>query len=130
MISKTPNNIQVVEWQETTAKHDTEKAFYPIHQPGVYLYTTMDRRPLYVGRAENLEDRFDEHLSDNESNKDLKYHIHNQPLRLYYAIIPEENFRAGIEKFLFYYLVPAFNKNTPDASQEIAVNLPEGVNPR
>ena len=81
--SKTPNNIQVVEWQETTAKHDTEKAFYPIHQPGVYLYTTMDRRPLYVGRAENLEDRFDEHLSDNESNKDLKYYIH----KLYYLRI-------------------------------------------
>ena len=63
---------KIVNWQETDVNRQSDiSALYPINEPGVYLYTTMDNKPVYVGRAGNLEKRFKEHLSDNEPNKEL-----------------------------------------------------------
>lgn len=128
MYRETPINAICLDWQESTARSTFERACYPVHKAGVYLYTTINKYPLYVGRTEDLEKRFEEHLSDTEPNKDLWYHLNNQYTRLYYAELPEENLREGVELFLFNYLSPAFNKKTPDAIKEISVNLPDGVN--
>lgn len=117
-----------IDWQQTDAlRQSVDSTLYPIRQAGVYLYTTIDKRPIYVGRAEDLEKRFNEHLSDNEPNKDLLNFLHTKPARLYYAIEEDEDFRSGIELFLFNYLCPLFNDQTPSATKEISVNLPDVV---
>ena len=127
MFRETPINGLCVVWHETEPKQDGLLALYSIHKPGIYLYTTMDRKPMYVGRAEDLEKRFKEHLSDNEPNKELLNFLRTKPARLYYAIEEDEEFRSGMELFLFNYLTPLFNDNTPSAVEEIPVRLPEGI---
>ena len=127
MFRETPLNGLCVVWYEAEPKRDGLLALYSIHKTGIYLYTTTDRKPMYVGRAEDLEKRFQEHLSDNEPNKELLNFLRTQPARLYYAIEEDEDFRSGMELFLFNYLCPWFNDNTPSAKREISVNLPDGV---
>lgn len=127
MFRETPINFLCVSWQETKVERDGLASLFPVHKPGIYLYTTMDRKPMYVGRAEDLEKRFQEHLSDNEPNKELLNFLRTQTARLYYAIEEDEDFRSGMELFLFNYLSPCFNDNTPSAKREISVNPPDGV---
>lgn len=117
-----------LDWQQTSVNRQSAvSALYPINESGVYLYTTIDNKPVYVGRAEDLEKRFKEHLSDNEPNKELLDFLRTKPAQLYYAIEENEQLREGIELFLFNYLSPRFNDNTPSAEKEIPANFPEGV---
>ena len=117
-----------INWQQTDPlRQSAASVLYPIHQAGVYLYTTIDKKPIYVGQAEDLEKRFNEHLSDNEPNKSLLNFLRTQPACLYYAVEENEDYKNGMELFLFNYLSPLFNNQTPSAKREISVNLPDRV---
>ena len=119
---------KLLNWQETeVSRQSISSVLFPIHEPGVYLYTTMDNNPIYVGRAEDLEKRFKEHLSDNEQNKQLLTFLRTYPARLYYAVEKQEGVRAGIELFLFNELSPRFNDMTPPSKEEIPVSFPDGI---
>ena len=123
------NIVEQITWEGTEDAQRTSFAsqVYPVHKAGVYLYTTFSGEPMYVGKASDLEDRFADHLSDQEANKELSKFLHTGTARLYYAEIAEEEKRAGIELYLFSLLKPRYNNNTPSAKYTIAVNLPEKV---
>ena len=116
------------QWQKTDAHRNTAtNILYPIHKAGIYLYTTLSGKPIYVGKAEDLEKRFSEHLSDNENNKELLQFLRTQPAVLYYLEVEREEDRQGIELYLFSQLQPQYNNITPSAQRIVAVDLPAEV---
>lgn len=54
---------------------------YVMKKPGNYIILVKQQndryRPVYVGKAENLEERLFQHLSDKELNKCLLNHAKN-----------------------------------------------------
>ena len=121
--------VEQITWEETedALRSSFASKVYPVHKAGVYLYTTFSGEPMYVGKASDLEDRFADHLSKQEMNKELAKFLHTGTAKLYYAEVSEEEKRAGIELYLFSLLKPRYNNNTPSAKHSIVVNLPEKV---
>ena len=112
--------VEQITWEETkdALRSSFASKMYPVHKAGVYLYTTFSGEPMYVGKASDLEDRFADHLSDQEMNKELAKFLHTGTAKLYYA---------EVELYLFSLLKPRYNNNTPSAKHSIVVNLPEKV---
>jgi excinuclease UvrABC nuclease subunit len=86
---------------------------------------SLHYRCIYVGKAENLKKRAQQHWSDSETNTEMKAFLKQTNLLcFFYALVDADNKRDGIEAFLYnYYKVPKFNNNKPQAPQ-IIVNVP------
>lgn len=96
---------------------------------GIYVISVCcnddEYRAVYVGKADDIKTRCQQHFSDNESNKELKEYINkNYPMKLSYALVSKENDRNGIENYLVSYYEPKFNTQQPQVVDKILVNLP------
>lgn len=94
---------------------------------GVYLLWVQLQsekwRCFYVGKAENLEERLLDHLSENEPNKCISDMVENYSCGFEYAQITSASDRSGVEKFLYNHYSPKCNKNDPGGTPT-PVNLP------
>jgi excinuclease UvrABC nuclease subunit len=75
----------------------------------------------YVGQAESLGNRLQEHLSDIEPDSCVKQKIPESIFR--FAEIEAKRDRNGVERFLYDRFRPECNKTVPGAAP-VAVNLP------
>lgn len=55
---------------------------------------------IYVGKTDNLNTRYNEHLSDNEKNLCIKKNLKNNKCYFRYVIIPREQDRNDLEQQL------------------------------
>jgi excinuclease UvrABC nuclease subunit len=106
---------------------DNIKKYVPT-SPGVYLLwlklKTEEWKCYYVGKAENLETRLLEHISDNEQNACIKNHVSQHINRYVTAEVARKADRDCIEKFLYdHYYKPECNQADPGGTP-IPVNLP------
>lgn len=69
---------------------------------GVYEVLRNDNRPglltnVYVGKADDLNARYLQHLSDTETNQCLRENIRNNECYFRYALVATESDRVNIE---------------------------------
>lgn len=107
-------------YTESKAKNAPDK-------DGVYALCTLQKdntyRVRYVGQG-NIRERLLYHLSEQETNLELKQHIAQKyVMKAYYAVVNSQNSRDSIELFLYKHFLPKFNKNTPPAKTAMTVNL-------
>jgi excinuclease UvrABC nuclease subunit len=97
------------------------------NKSGVYLiaYLRSDNKyeVVYAGKADDLQNRTQQHFSDSETNEELKKFLQTQKtFRIWFAEVGKEDDRNGIESYLIAYYNPRFNTQQPTAAQ-IKVNL-------
>lgn len=106
---------------------ESEVKKYVTTEAGIYLLWVQLKsgkwRCFYVGKAENLETRLLEHLSDNEENECIKNKVSRYVCGFEYVQVSRQNDRDGIEKYLYDYYLPECNKQDP-GGKPIKVDLP------
>jgi len=97
---------------------------------GVYVISTKQKcdgkyEAKYVGQADDLRKRANEHWSDSEANEELKNHISKgDNMKYSYAKVSSSSDRDGLELYLYNFYNPIYNKNKPPGDKEIKCNLP------
>lgn len=85
--------------------------------PGVYRLSYRDDNGsiyvFYVGQAENLRDRINQHLSVNEENIGIKSKLSNRTCYMRYARVNNPSVRNGAELFLYHHYSPSANLIEP-----------------
>lgn len=93
---------------------------------GVYLlwvyYKSGRWGSYYVGKAENLEDRLLDHLSNDEPNSCIKENNKYRRGFMWIEITTEAE-RSGVEKFLYDSLKPECNQADPGGNP-LKISLP------
>jgi excinuclease UvrABC nuclease subunit len=96
-------------------------------EAGIYLLWVQLKsdkwRCFYVGKADNLKERFLNHLSSDEKNECLRDKVSKYICGFEHAIVLNQNHRDGIEKYLYDYYSPECNRIDP-GGRPITVNLP------
>ena len=99
-------------------------------KPCIYIISTVQEidhafEAKYVGQAENLRARANEHWSKNETNKKLRDHIaENYIMKFNYSEIASKDDRDGMEQYLFDKLNPTFNEKDPECEEIVKCTLP------
>ena len=86
---------------------------------GVYrliYYNPSDQKyyVYYVGQAENLKERLQEHLIMNETNKCCLRHLNNYSCYFRAAVVENQSERNGAEVALYNYFGPSCVERIPD----------------
>lgn len=96
-------------------------------KPGNYMIMVKLKngnfRPIYVGKAIDLEGRLLEHLSNSEDNSCLKKHVKDHILGIRYCYVGSETDRQNIEYTLYKNYSHECNQNIPDG-REISITKP------
>ncbi len=97
---------------------------------GVYEYFVRlkqgGRRILYVGEADNLQKRSDEHLQESEKNECLKDKLEKKAWDFRYALLSDENDRKDAEQALYDKHKPKCNAVRPAGSgRDLNIELEE-----
>ena len=93
---------------------------------GVYVLRDRGERKsvVYVGQAENLEQRLLQHLAPNEPNKCIRDRARSG-LEMRWALVALQSDRDCIERALYdHYNKPVCNEKTPPGAP-CAVNFPD-----
>lgn len=101
-------------------------------EAGLYIISVRlkngNYKAVYIGQAKNLKERFQQHLSNNEQNINLKNYLNNNyNFKFSYT---EENLqinRDQMELYLYNKLKPQFNEVTPPSKIEKEINIPENI---
>lgn len=80
-------------------------------------------RPIYVGKARELQTRLLDHLSSDETNKCLKERVGNKALYFRFCHASLEDDRQNIEHTLYKRYTPTCNQYIPEG-QEIPITFP------
>jgi len=109
-----------VNWSDYIKYTEKDTADIPV-KAGVYEYyvkikDSNNMRYQYVGRATNLQDRFNKHLSDDEENECLKELIEKYIWYYRYALISKQADREDAELGLYNKHNYECNKITPTGS--------------
>lgn len=119
--------MAVNEWSFFCTPYDRRqvKWFVP-SSPGVYLIWIRlgsgRWECYYVGKAESLEARLLDHLSDSEPSACLR-ELQAYTCGIYWMEIPASEDRDGVEKFLYDVLTPACNLKDPGGAG-LKISLP------
>ncbi|MDD4893901.1 MAG: hypothetical protein PHW54_01115 [Candidatus Omnitrophica bacterium] len=112
-------------FHETYSESEVKK--YAPKEAGVYLLWVKlksgEWRCFYVGLAEDLEIRLLDHLSDNEENECVKEKVSEYVCGFQYAKVSKQDYRNGIEKYLYDHYSPECNQADP-GGESMEVNLP------
>lgn len=88
-------------------------------EPGVYVLWVRREDGgwslFYVGKADNLESRLLNHLSDNEPNSCIKRNVQDT-CGFRWIAVTMENERSGAEKYLYDVIKPECNLADPDGT--------------
>ena len=99
-------------------------------KPGVYIISTRQQvdhayEVKYVGQADNLRARANEHWSKKELNKDLREHIaQDYAMKFNYSEVSDPEHRDGIELYMYNYYKPPFNTKPPPGETVVKCLLP------
>ncbi len=77
---------------------------------------------FYVGQADNLRQRINEHTSNSETNLCIKRMLLNFKCFVRYARVDNPNVRDGAERFLYGHYSPSCNSIEPSGSR-LVINL-------
>ena len=88
---------------------------------GIYVVTNADRKICYVGQANDLQRRFCEHLYDSEPNLGLKRFIRQNTAMFYWTNVAKQEYRDGIELFIYNKVSPVLNDAVPCGKYPIDV---------
>ena len=114
-------------WKGRYSYDETSVSKYVMKKPGNYMILVKQKngnyRPIYVGKAVNLEQRLLEHLSNSESNDCLKNHIKEHILGIRYCYISSETNRQNVEHTLYKNYSHECNQNEPEG-KEIQITKP------
>ncbi|MBS4028361.1 MAG: GIY-YIG nuclease family protein [Ignavibacteriales bacterium] len=116
-----------VEWSNLLFLRSTEIEKYVPTSGGLYILwvklVSAKWKTIYIGQANNLKESLSKHLSISEPNECIKTKISKSVCAFHFAVVPDEDDRAGIEKFLFDRYTHECNKESSRESP-IEVNLP------
>lgn len=85
-------------------------------------------KTVYVGKASNLKQRLNYHLSPFETNIELKNFIADCETYFNWIKVDLPFQRSGIKLYLYDKLTPMFNQVRPSGSLPIQINLPIEIN--
>jgi excinuclease UvrABC nuclease subunit len=71
-------------------------------------------RSIYVGKAENLQKRLLEHLSDKEKNKCLRDHVKDHTVVFRFCYVNSEENRSNVEHTLYHKYPHECNEKEPE----------------
>lgn len=77
---------------------------------------------FYVGRAEDIKQRLNQHLS-NEENVCIKNYLDRKECSFRYAEITKEDIRKAAERQLYNYYEPFCNEQRPEGEMNISINF-------
>ncbi|MBI4647128.1 MAG: GIY-YIG nuclease family protein [Bacteroidia bacterium] len=113
-------------WTKLTSLKKDEINKIPDNTQGVYRmsYIADDGKyyVFYVGKAEDLKKRLNEHLNENQ-NVCIRNYISTKECYFRYAIITKDYVRAAAERQSYKYYQPTCNSNEPEGRDDIQVNL-------
>ena len=102
---------------------------------GIYILSTIQEvdqkyEVKYVGQADNLRLRAEEHWSKNESNKRLKDHLAEKYIMKFnYSLIESKEDREGMVLYLLKFFNPPFNtdfnKDSPPEKPVVKCTVPD-----
>ena len=78
---------------------------------------------FYVGQAEDIKKRLQEHISTEEQNICIKNYISSKNCYFRFAIVTKSYIRDAAEKQMFKHYEPSCNEREPEGSDEIRINL-------
>lgn len=116
-----------LEWSGRFSYDEQSVKKYVLKKPGNYMIMVKLKnenfRPIYVGKASNLEERLLEHLSYYEPNSCLKKHIKDHILVMRYCYVSSEIDRTNVEYTLYKNYSHECNQNIPEG-REISITKP------
>ena len=99
-------------------------------KPGIYIISTQQEidhefEVKYIGHADNLFARANEHWSPKERNPVLKAHIEESYIMKFnYSLVESDEEREGMVSYLHTKLQPPFNKAPNDGIEMIKCTVP------
>lgn len=100
---------------------------YVMNKAGNYMLLVKQKngnyRPVYVGKASNLEQRLLEHLFGAGSNSCLNKHVKEHILGMRYCYVSSEIDRQNVEYTLYKNYSHECNQNEPEG-HEIPITKP------
>ena len=116
-----------IEWYGRYTYSESEVKKLVMKKGGNYIILVKlkngNYRPIYVGKAECLEERLLDHLSSDEPNECLLKHVKEHILVMQYCYIANEEDRKNIEHTLYQNYTPECNEKEPDG-KKITINFP------
>lgn len=117
------------EWTLTWSRLSLITQAAPLLTPnlaGVYRlsYRSSDGNiyVFYVGQANDLRARINQHLSSNETNLCIRKMLTSYTCYVRYARIDRPSVRDGAELFLYHYFSPSCNLTEP-TGPKISINI-------
>ncbi len=80
-------------------------------------------RPIYVGKADNLQQRLLDHFSKKEPNPCLKEHMEKYTLGMRFCYVDSEDDRKNVEHTLYNHYSHECNEKEPEG-KKIDINFP------
>ncbi len=115
-------------WQTHQPYTQTTVSNFAPEKAGVYILWVQlmsnSWKCFYVGQADNLKKRLLEHLSSNEDNPCIKNKVSKFVCGFSFALVPRQDDRDEIEKYLYEHYKPECNRISPPDVKPIIVNLP------
>ena len=97
---------------------------------GIYIISTRQEvdkayEVKYVGQAENLRTRANDHWSKKEPNQELREHIaEDYIMKFNYSEIDSKSDRDGMELYMHQIYDPPYNRKTPPGETVVKCTLP------
>jgi len=118
-----------LKWSEFFGYENWDSGRIP-EQSGIYEYfirlKSGDRRLVYVGEADDLRQRSQEHLSEDEQNECLKKKLKEIKWDFRYALLPHKADRQDAEQAMYDKYKPECNVVRPGGSgRNIPIEIEE-----
>lgn len=90
--------------------------FAGVYKFALYNTQTEKYKPFYIGQADDIKVRTQQHTSSNETNTCIKAKFNSDSVYINYAAVSRQDDRDAVEVALFNYYVPECNdpKALPD----------------
>lgn len=114
-------------WTKLARLDDTTLSSLSDRIPGVYRlsYKADDGNyyVFYIGQAEDIKVRLQQHLSSSESNVCIKNYCATKSCFFRFSKITQADLRNAVEKIMYKHYQPACNITEPEGRNDIEVNL-------
>lgn len=114
-------------WTKLAALDDKSVKDIPDGIPGVYRLSYKDGDGnyyvFYVGKADDIKVRLQEHLSRSEQNVRIKNYIEVKKCFFRYAKATKDYIRSSAERQMYRQFEPPCNDKEPEGRDDVKVNL-------
>jgi excinuclease UvrABC nuclease subunit len=119
-----------LKWSAFIGYEEWDNKKVPEKEKGVYEYFVRlkndGRKMIYVGEADDLRERSEQHVGENETNKCLKEKLEKKAWDFRYALVPLKADRQDAELVLYNKHKPECNINEPSGSgRNLQIELEE-----